>query len=154
MPRSRRRFEVEDELVFKTPFGPSARDPSARCIPTPDTQELYDAMRRIEDDLNFGDHLALMDGTESHDGRHGDGLRIPSPSLAPTSPSCASTTASISRSFDDFDLNDHDHHSKERRAVRHGPLGALERAQAALMRRIGACPECKIRKVKVNIPKA
>ncbi|KAK1758320.1 hypothetical protein QBC47DRAFT_374280 [Echria macrotheca] len=144
MPRSKRKFEGEDEAAAS-----QLNQDNARSIPTAETQDLYGAMRRIEEQLSLSDQLRLRSGPPSGD-EHGDFLRPPSPSLAPTSPrspSCPSTTFSLTRGFDDVGLDEEEPRAK-RRAVRHGPLDALDRAKAALMRKLGACADCRFRKVK------
>lgn len=42
----------------------------------------------------------------------------------------------------------------KRRAMRYGPLDDLKRERAALVRKLGACSNCKKRRVKVSTPMA
>lgn len=78
----------------------------ARCVPTPETQNLYNEMRFLEENRC-----------------------ISGPPIMPTVPAVEGT---------------------RKRALRHGPLDSFHRARVALMRKVGACANCKARKVKVR----
>jgi hypothetical protein len=128
--------------------------PARKCEPTMETQELYDKVRRIQDGTEPDDHLQyrnIITGLCDEPMDTGF-LPLPTHSRSPTSPSpsCASTTYSIRQAMGGAELEE-DRPQKKRRAMRQGPLDPLDRAQAALMRKIGACSDCKARKVKVSV---
>jgi hypothetical protein len=113
-----------------------------RPIPTPETQELYNKMRQREE----WDLLHAQD-------EQGDFLQPPSPSQATTmsrSPSCASTTHSVTRGVHDIEIDGDHSRPKKLRAGRHGPLSDSAKYRAALMRKLRACGSCRERKVKVR----
>lgn len=151
-PRSKR--IDQDAHTAMGSNGAGRSDGGPQSVPTPETQELYNLMRQREEELSeltLSDRLQIQNGTGSND-EHADLLRPPTPSQGPTSPrspSCASTTHSLSRALDDVEIDDEEP-SKKRRAIRHGPLEPLKRARAAFMRKVGACQECKTRRVKVR----
>jgi len=131
--------------------------PARKCEPTMETQELYDKVRRIQDGTEPDDHLQyrhIIPGLCSEP-MDTEFLPLPSHSRSPTSPSpsCASTTYSLTQAMSGAGL-DEDRPRKKQRAKRGGPLDPLDRAQAALMRKIGACSDCKLRKVKVSVQAA
>lgn len=109
-------------------------------------------MRQIQDEQQPLDaHLQQQNGPGSHD-EHADFLRPPTPSpsqatTSPGSPSCASTTHSLTRDLDDVDIGADEPRNKKRKAGRSGPLTPLDRAKAAFKRKLGACQECRLRKV-------
>ncbi|KAK0616543.1 hypothetical protein B0T14DRAFT_248920 [Immersiella caudata] len=89
-----------------------------RRVPNPETQELYDTMRRIEDSQALrGTMRSLEDSNAS----------TASPPISPI----VTDTESLGK----------------RRAIRHGPLVLRRRAKSALMRKIGACADCKVRRI-------
>lgn len=80
-------------------------------------------------------------------------LQPVSPSQATTasrSPSCASTTHSVTRAINDMGVDGAQPRPKKSRAVRHGPLRDTAKLRAALMRKLHACDNCRSRKVKVR----
>jgi len=145
MPRgSKRKFCVDEE-----PVGTMARQPSNRKapiqppIPTPETQELYNKLRQEEERLTPESLSQMQNGPSNL-------LQPPSPSQATASspsPSCASTTYSIGHAMDNMRVGDH---LRVRKQGRHGPLSEPKKRRAALMRKLGACPECRGRKVSVR----
>jgi len=152
--RPKRKFESDEGPAGHAGSRPARRgDEGSRSVPTPETQDLYDSIRRIEEGLPLATRLQLQDGPVVND-EHAAYLQPPPHSQAPTSPrspSCASTTHSLTRAFDDVAIEDEEHQNKKRRAMRHGPLDGLKRARAALMRKLGACPDCKARRVGVRL---
>ncbi len=141
-----------------TPLLDTIRGPMGDLqVPTAEQQEAYNLMRQIEDEepQPLDARLLLQNASGGSNDEHADFLQPPTPSQAttsPGSPSCASTTHSITRDFDGVDIGSEEPRSKKRRSGRQGPLTRLDRAKAALKRKLGACPECRTRKVTVRIP--
>ncbi|KAK0633768.1 hypothetical protein B0T14DRAFT_491884 [Immersiella caudata] len=148
-PPAKRKFESDDDTPdFAGLRGTVRGDDGSRSIPTPETQTLYDDLRMIEDGLDMADRLQLQNGRD-----HAPYLQPPPHSPAPPSPrspSCASTTHSLTRAFDDVAIEEEEPQNKRRKAMRRGPLDNVKRARAALMRKLGACAECKARRVGCN----
>ncbi|KAK0725771.1 hypothetical protein B0H67DRAFT_140387 [Lasiosphaeris hirsuta] len=118
-----------------------------RVPQTPEIQELYNKMRRIEERLTFRDALELQNGQGGNDSH----LRPPeTPSQATSmsrTHSHVSTTRSITRDLDEADIDEQQSPAPKKRAIRKGHLSPFKKARAAFMRKIGACPECRARKV-------
>ncbi|KAK5656554.1 hypothetical protein OQA88_4533 [Cercophora sp. LCS_1] len=135
--RPKRKFEPSEDRDL---------DENARNIPNSETQDLYNTMRELEDGVSFDQQLQLQSRGPANE--YPGHLRPPS--QAPTSPrSPASTTHSVTGALAEVELHDEEQQpNKKRRAVRHGSLEPVQRAKAALMRKIGACADCKARKVQ------
>jgi len=101
----------------------------ARNIPTPMTQEFYNAMRRIQDEVDSPDITSNV-----------------SPSRKPPSFPTFGTV--------EEDSDSESKRLKKRRHPCHGPLDPVSKARAAFHRKIGACPECKARRTRVGATKA
>ncbi|KAK3372050.1 hypothetical protein B0H63DRAFT_526910 [Podospora didyma] len=133
--------------------GSGQNEKTFRPTPTPETQDLYNKYRMLEDTPSLDDIQRLQEGLGNND-RHGDHLQPPTPSQATPmsrSPSCASTTYSVSHAMNNVDIGDDGVRGpKKRRAVRHGPLDERAKARAALLRKLGACESCRERKVKCD----
>ncbi|KAK0750820.1 hypothetical protein B0T18DRAFT_57328 [Schizothecium vesticola] len=127
-------------------------DEAMRSMPTPETQRLYDDMRRIEDGLDMQNHRDLdqLQDTGSLVGHYAPYLQPPLHSQTPTSPrspSRAGTTHSLTHALDDVAIKEGEPQYKKRYTNRQGPLTNLTRARAALMIKLGACQSCKDRRV-------
>jgi len=152
----------ELSTLTRSPPTPSLTDmsSSSRRIPTPALQDKYNKWREMEDHRNkwheMEDHreqLRLKTGFGSYGG-HDDLLSPGSPpesSPMSRTPSCASTTHSINDAMSNADLEDDKSQSKKRRPGRQGPLDPVAKAKTALMRKLGACENCRDRKVKVSL---
>ena len=81
-------------------------------------------------------------------------LQPPSFPACPPSParSQASTARSVSRAMNDMAIIDRPPGKRLKRGGRRGPLPKEKKRRAALVRRVGACKECRRRKVKVSRP--
>jgi hypothetical protein len=121
--------------------------------PTPELQELYDELRRAEDEQNLCRRLPLQDAEE---------LKGPNALLQPgahpqatsmsRSPSGASHTSTKHGGIDADAIGDNSRPDTrpKKRAIRRRPLDKVGKAKAALVRKLHACPECKTRKVTVS----
>lgn len=122
--------------------------------PTPELQELYDKYREAEDGLDLSDRLVLQAGQASDDTNAP--LRLETLSqgtMMSRSPSCASHH-SANLSGPDANDNRETSHLDARpkgRAKRHGPLSETKRLRAAFIRKLGACLQCRSRKVSVRV---
>jgi hypothetical protein len=117
-------------------------------IPTEETQELYNKWRQVEDRLVTPQALDQLPS-----GHSTSFLEPPSPSLATSmtrSHSYASTTHSITHAIQDMGVGDQP--QLKRRPGRNGPLAEAKKRKAALVRKLGACPNCRERKVQVRRP--
>ncbi|GAB1312388.1 hypothetical protein MFIFM68171_02598 [Madurella fahalii] len=146
MPRHpKRKFGLYQEPSGTMPAQSSNRPLSShrpRPIPTPETQELYNKMRQQEE-------WDLLRRQNEQSGF----LQPVSPSQATTasrSPSCASTTQSVTQAMNDMGVDGDQPRPKKARAVRHGPLPDAAKLRAALMRKLHACESCRGRKVKCS----
>lgn len=107
-------------------------------------------MRDAEEELDLKERIDLQGGLDS-----GTTQDNPPQSLAPSQaatmpgpPSCKS----ITRGFKDMEISDGTQQEKQKRkAMRHGPLDKCTKARAALMRKLGACQNCRYRRVKVIV---
>ena len=144
----KRKFNsYEEHFGTMAPRPPSRRPPRQRPAPTPETQELYNKMRREEEKPSF-EFLRQQSGL-------GGFLQPPSPSIATATspaPSSASATHSVTRAMNDMSVGGDQPRPKKPRAGRHGPLREATKHRAALMRKLGACEECRERRVKVSDP--
>ncbi|KAK4443709.1 hypothetical protein QBC34DRAFT_386024 [Podospora aff. communis PSN243] len=137
---SKRKFEPDDDTTdYVVSRGTGRGDEGSRAVPTAETQTLYDELRMIEEGLDMVDRLQYLQPPP----------HSPAPP-SPRSPSCASTTHSLTRAFDDVAIEEEEPQNKKRKAMRRGPLDNVKRARAALMRKLGACVECKARRVGCN----
>jgi hypothetical protein len=137
---SKRKFEPDDDIPdYAVLRGTGRGDDGSRSVPTAETQTLYDELRMIEEGLDMVDRLQYLQPPP----------HSPAPP-SPRSPSCASTTHSLTRAFDDVAIEEEEPQNKKRKAMRRGPLDNVKRARAALMRKLGACAECKARRVGVR----
>jgi len=146
-PRSKRELKSDGDTQEQTGFRATGRDDEAsRTDPTPETQSLYDDIRMIEDGLgvDMQDRLYQLQGGSVGD--HAPYLQPPQRSQAPTSPQSPSYASAT------HPPTHKEPQIKNSKAMRYGPLDNLKRARAALMRKLGACAECKIRKVRVRPP--
>lgn len=117
------------------------------AVPTHKTQDLYNKMRKEEE-------KPTLQGLREQDTSPGF-LGPPSPSQATTtsrSPSCASTTRSVAGAMNGMGVGGDPSRIKKTRATRRGPLTEAGRLRAALMRELGACTDCRARRVKVRQP--
>lgn len=115
-------------------------------VPTPELQELYNTWRQqqeLEAHLKAQAQVALgsSDGGSQH-------LRPHSAVSMSRSPSCASTSHSVTGGIKNMGLSD-DKPAKKKQG-RQGALNALKKAKAALVRKLSACPSCRSRKVGVS----
>ena len=155
--RTKRKLELDRDVSAPAPsIGGDRGEGGHSVTPTSETQELYDNMRRLEEEYesgtpsSLGAYLQAQNSKGSSD-EHADQLQPPTPSqgaASPLSPSCASTTHSLNQAMDHMDVGD-DEPRRKRLAIRHGPLHPYKRARAAFMRKVGACSECRSRRVQV-----
>lgn len=125
--------------------------------PTPEIQELYDELRIAEGEQEQHSRLSVRTSREM-DNNAGTSLQLGGLSqgmIMSRSPSSASqasqSTKHGSAGIDDAGEDPRqDAQPKKRRAVRRRALGKVEKARAALVRKLGACPECRTRKVSVS----
>ncbi|KAL2128565.1 hypothetical protein VTI74DRAFT_9006 [Chaetomium olivicolor] len=102
-------------------------------IPTPETQELYNRMRQGE---TWEWLREALDGASSQD-------TTPCPSL-----SYSSTNHSVSDAVNHIGHGGGQIEVRKARFGRHGPLSERQKVRAAFMRKLGACTECRERRVK------
>jgi hypothetical protein len=121
-------------------------------IPTRELQELYDEFRRVREEHDFKTSLALQ-ANQDPNGQL-DLLRPRTPSQATTMSRSPSGTSCKSAKAGDSESAELPETRPKRRAMRRGPLGKVEKARAAFYRKLGACQECRGRKVKVSIQTA
>lgn len=125
------------------PMAPPAEATAGRVVvPTVETQELYNRWRRAEEGLN-------EESLRQVQNMHGGHLQPPSPSRATSSrsPSNASTTYSVSHAMGEMDVGDQRSQTGKHKPGRRGPLKPIKQLRANLMRKIGACPDCRERRV-------
>ncbi|KAL2020470.1 hypothetical protein VTK56DRAFT_8355 [Thermocarpiscus australiensis] len=125
------------------PTQPSARAVAfQRPVPTPETQELYNKWRQ-EDEKPSLERIEQQGES--------DGFLCPlSPSQATArsrSPSCASTTHSVTHAMNAIGVSGDQLQTSRARSGRHGPLPQAKRLKAALIRKLGACDDCRGRRV-------
>ncbi|KAL2180681.1 uncharacterized protein P884DRAFT_311398 [Thermothelomyces heterothallicus CBS 202.75] len=128
------------------PSGSMVRQHSSRSaavqdpiMPTPETQDLYNRWREMEDQLT-AESLSQIPND------HAAFLYPPSPSQA-TTHSQTSTAYSIAQSMDDTDARDPSRPDKPKRG-RQGPLTGPKKLKTNLMRKLKACKECRERRVE------
>ena len=129
-------------------MAPPAEATAGRVVvPTVETQELYNRWRRAEEGLN-------EESLRQVQNMHGGHLQPPSPSRATSSrsPSNASTTYSVSHAMGEMDVGDQRSQTGKHKPGRRGPLKPIKQLRANLMRKIGACPDCRERRVGVRGP--
>ena len=116
-----------------------------RPIPTPKTQDLYDAFRQLEDDVTPKQYLQRQDNIES--------LSLLQPPIPePQSPPCASTTHSLTHALDREPLSDDKPREPKQNAHRRRPLGGARQARISFMQRTGgACEDCRHRSLQVRL---
>jgi hypothetical protein len=133
------------------PMAPRAETTTGRVVvPTVETQELYNKWRRAHDEgLNEESLRQVQNMHSSH-------LQPPSPSRATSSrsPSNASTTYSVSHAMGEMDVGDQKSQTGKKKPGRRGPLNPIKQLRANLMRKIGACSECRDRRVSVRVPQS
>ncbi|KAL2259847.1 hypothetical protein VTK26DRAFT_6328 [Humicola hyalothermophila] len=125
---------------------PSRGGGSQRPIPTPETQELYNKMRREEEKRSFEERLP-------RDNDQSGFLGAPSLSqgtITSPSPSHVSGTRSVTEAMNDMDVSSDQPRRRRKRARRCGPLPEVKKLKAALVRKIGACAACRERRVGCN----
>ncbi|KAH6855333.1 hypothetical protein B0I37DRAFT_295430, partial [Chaetomium sp. MPI-CAGE-AT-0009] len=111
-------------------------------VPTAETQDLYNKWRKAHDETLNRESLRQMQNL------HSGHLQPPSPSqatMSSRSPSNASTTYSVSHAMDEMNVGDQPR--PRQRSGRRGPLSHVQQLRANLMRKIGACAECRARRV-------
>jgi hypothetical protein len=150
MPRgTKRKFTSNQEPSgHMAPQASNQRAALLRPIPTPETQELYNKMRREEEKLTEESLEQVQEGPPSH-------LQLPlSSQVTVSSPSLshASTTHSISQAMNDMGVAGDPPGPRGQRPGRHGPLSEKKKARTHLMRKLGACNECRERRVKARAP--
>ncbi|KAK0665732.1 hypothetical protein QBC41DRAFT_10129 [Cercophora samala] len=139
----------------KLDFGPSERRPKRfswrgngpvpRPTPNKETQALYDVWQQAEREVNLED-LRRLNEPPKFVGHDEFLLASQAPSRS-CSPSCASTIHSVTNAMNNVDLNQQDSKSRRRRATRSRPLSKPAKAKAAFMRKLGACDDCRRRRV-------
>lgn len=123
-------------------------------VPTIELQRLYNNWRQLEEQELLAAHVEEQAQLAAAGSSHGGGQNpefLRPPSLSATimsrSPSSASTSNSVTGGMNDMGLSE-DKPTK-RKQGRQGPLDACGKAKAALVRKLNACPNCRLRKVKV-----
>lgn len=136
-------------------------------VPTPETQELYNIwQQKVESERlqQENDSLTANSLRLASAGTHGSVfLRAHSPSQMTTSsraPSHVSSARSLGRGMDELqsritrrsgtDRRSRQGRSGKNKRGRHGPMADATRYKANLMRKIGACDECRGRRVAVR----
>ncbi|KAM7213167.1 hypothetical protein V8F06_011461 [Rhypophila decipiens] len=120
--------------------------------PSPELQELYNKWRQLEEQEELRVHLLEQAqlASPSSDGGQNDAFLRP-PSLSATSmsrsPSCASTSASVTGAINNMGLGEEKPTRTRRKQGRQGPLGDVRKARTALLRKLHACQSCHSRKV-------
>lgn len=112
----------------------------------------------MEHEAALGEHIRQQGGQTS-DNSQADLLEPPTPSQATSmsrSPSVQSQTHSAAHSrapVDIAEVIDQEERAgtARPRAARRGPLAKPTKARAALLRKLGACDNCRERKVKVRL---
>ncbi|KAK3367168.1 hypothetical protein B0T24DRAFT_384580 [Lasiosphaeria ovina] len=147
-PKRKRGGDQEPLLIVPPPQHPNQGEALLQPMWTSELQDLYNTMRQVEEELPLMERVDLQNAPGNRDGQN-DFLQPPTPSTAMSrSPSCASTTNSVTRALKNVEMDD-DRPSKKR-AMRHGPLDKYTKARAAFIRKLGACDSCRGRKVKCN----
>ncbi|KAH6628746.1 hypothetical protein F5144DRAFT_323759 [Chaetomium tenue] len=127
-------------------MGPQTGATTGRLVvPTAETQELYNKWRQAYEEGLNEESLRQMQNM------HAGHLQPPSPSRATSSrsPSNASTTYSVSHAMGEMDVGDQSQ-TRKQKPGRRGPLNPIKQLRANLMRKIGACPDCRERRVSCN----
>ncbi|KAM7188524.1 hypothetical protein V8F20_010542 [Naviculisporaceae sp. PSN 640] len=118
-------------------------------IPTPELQELYNTWRQQQElEAHVKEQAQLAVGSSDGGSQHHEYLRPPSAATMSRSPSCASTSNSVTGGMNNMGLSDEKPAKKKQ--GRQGPLDALGKARAALVRKLHACQNCRSRKVKCS----
>ncbi|KAK3695622.1 hypothetical protein B0T22DRAFT_344170, partial [Podospora appendiculata] len=153
--RSKRKLDSYEEPTFTMPtYAHERQHAQIRPQPTPELQEMYNNIRRMEEALSLEDRLQLREGPGGNDSPGGELLQPPTPSAPSMSrtPSYASTSHSVTQALNDVGLDDDQSQdrpsNKKRRPGRQGPLDKFTKARTAFMRKLGACDTCRNRKVK------
>ncbi|KAK3298127.1 uncharacterized protein B0H64DRAFT_65540 [Chaetomium fimeti] len=117
--------------------GAASRPP---VVPTPETQDLYNKWRQAYEETLNEESLRNVQNL------HGAHLQLPSSSQTTTSrsPSNASTTYSVSQAMDGMNVGDL---PQKQKPGRRGPLTGVQQLRANLMRKLGACADCRARRV-------
>jgi len=153
-PRLKRKFKSDQELSGRMAPQFSSREAvqyRLHPVPTPETQDLYNKFREEEErqpTLTSESLQQIQPGTTGF-------LQPPSPSqpsVSSPSPSHHSATHSISRDMGGMGLDEQTRARPNRRPGRNGPLSELKKRKTALMRKLGACDECRERRVGVRQP--
>ena len=165
-PATKRKYDYYETSTSPT-MPPSGAGPSRTydgsnndhlepAVPTPELQELFN---KWQQQMAMYAHLQQEAGTAPGDGNHmsdgkNDFLRPPSPTATATtmsrSPSCASTSHSVTGAINKMGLGDDKTSGKKRKQGRQGPLEAPGKARTAFIRKLKACDNCRKRKVKVG----
>ncbi|KAK4682996.1 hypothetical protein QC764_121150 [Podospora pseudoanserina] len=127
-------------------FSWRGKGPVPRPTPSEETQALYDIWQQAEREVNLAD-LRRLNEPPTFVG-HDEFLLSPSQATSRSrSPSCASTTHSVTKAMNGVDLNQQGSKSKKKRATRTKPLSKPAKAKAAFIRKLGACEDCRKRRV-------
>lgn len=142
--------------------GPPSRGTSLLPVgPTPELQELYDELRRAEDEERLRVRLPLQVSEQVNSpkallqpGALPQGT-IMSRSTSDASLASKSTTSTKSTKHGGTNVDDLGNDLRRdarprKRAIRRRPLDKVEKARAALVRKLHACPQCRSRKVTVS----
>ncbi|KAK4200131.1 hypothetical protein QBC40DRAFT_73636 [Triangularia verruculosa] len=120
--------------------------PVPRPTPSEETQELYNLWQQAEREVNLED-LRRLNEPATFVG-HEDFLSPSQATSRSRSASCTSTTQSVISGMSGVDLNRRGSKSKGRkRATRTKPLSKTAKAKAAFIRKLGACDDCRKRRV-------
>jgi hypothetical protein len=116
--------------------------PQGPIVPTRETQELYNKWRQEKERLTPESLSQVQDVQAGY-------LLPPSPSQRTTSsrsPSCASTTHSMTQGMDGLEVGNQQR-TKKPKPGRQGPLSRVKQLRTNLMRKLGACDDCRERRV-------
>ncbi|KAK0723668.1 hypothetical protein B0T21DRAFT_294156 [Apiosordaria backusii] len=140
-------------------FSWRGKGPVPRPTPNEETQELYNIWQEAEREVNYEEIRRLNEGATFVG--HNEFLSPSQATSRSQSPSCTSATHSVTKTMTHIDLDqgssDLDQgrsdlgqrrsKSKKKRATRTKPLSKPAKAKAAFIRKLGACEDCRTRRI-------
>ncbi|KAK4177551.1 hypothetical protein QBC36DRAFT_345354 [Triangularia setosa] len=126
-------------------FSWRGKGPVPRPTPSEETQELYNIWQQAEREVNLEDLRRLNEPPTFVD--HDEFLSPSQATSRSRSPSCASTTHSVTNAMNSVHLNQKGSKPRKKRATRTKPLSKPAKAKAAFIRKLGACEDCRKRRV-------